>query len=35
MERDRKGIISNIIMSISMMTFAIPIFIFMKYAKIE
>ena len=35
MERDRKGIINNIIMSIFMVIFAIPIFIFMRYAKIE
>lgn len=34
MERYRNGIINNIIMSISIVIFAIPIFIFMKYAKI-
>lgn len=35
LERYRKGIINNIIMSISMIIFAIPIFIFMRYSKIE
>ncbi len=35
MERERKGIVNNIIMSISMMIFAVPIFIFMRYTKIE
>lgn len=35
MERDRNGIINNIIMCISMMIFAIPIFIFSRYVKIE
>lgn len=35
MERDRNGIVNNIIMTISMIIFAIPMFIFTKYAKIE
>ena len=35
LERERKGIISNIIMSIFMMIFAIPIFIFSRYSKVE
>ncbi len=35
LERDRNGIINNILMSISMMIFTIPIFIFMRYSKVE
>ncbi len=35
LERDRKGIINNMIISIFMVIFAIPMFIFMRYLKIE
>lgn len=35
LERDRKGIINNIIISIFMMIFAVPMFIFTRYVKIE
>lgn len=35
MERYRKGIINNIIISIFMMIFAIPVFIFSRYSKVE
>ena len=34
LEKDRKGIIYNIMMSIFMIIFAIPIFIFTRYSKI-
>ena len=35
LEKDRNGIVNNIMISIFMMIFAIPILIFMRYLKIE
>lgn len=35
LERDRNGVANNIIISIFMMLFTIPIFIFVRYLKVE
>lgn len=35
MERDRKGVINNIIISMFMIIFSIPILIFSRYVEIE